>query len=103
MSVVMRIIQRYDITREEEWMALERRFAALEHQRPDYPKGRRLKPLASTEPCNTLIWEAEFPTLDAAHAALAFFAGDAAHEALLEQARPLFEQVRIEFLEKLEM
>lgn len=103
MSVVMRIIQRYDITREAEWMDLERRFAALEHQRPDYPKGRRLKPLAAGEPCNTLIWEAEFPTLDAAKAALEFFAGDAAHEALLEKARPLFEQVRIEFLEKLEM
>lgn len=103
MSLVMRIVQRYDITREAEWMDLERQFAALERARPDYPKGRRLKPLASHEPCNTLVWEAEFPTLDAAHAALAFFAGDAAHEALLEKARPLFEQVRIEFLEKLDM
>lgn len=103
MSVVMRIIQRYDITRETEWMNLERQFSELEHKRSDYPKGRRLKPLAAAEPCNTLIWEAEFPTLDAAHAALALFAGDAAHEALLEKARPLFEQVRIEFLEKLEM
>jgi hypothetical protein len=103
MSVVMRIIQRYDVTRENEWMSLERQFATLERMRPDYPKGRRLKPLASTEACNTLIWEAEFPTLEAAHAALSFFAGDAAHEKLQERQRPLFEQTRIEFLEKLEM
>jgi len=103
MRIIMRIVQRYDIGRESEWMALERRFAALERERPDYPKGRRLQPIAASEPTNTLVWEGEFPTLDAAHAALDFFAGDAAHEALIEKARPLFEHVRIEFLKVLEM
>lgn len=103
MAVCMRIVQRYDITRESEWMELERCFAELERQRPDYPKGRRLQPLAAAEPCNTLVWECEFPSLDEARAALEFFDGDAAHEALKEKALPLFERVRVEFYDVLDL
>ncbi len=103
MSIVMRIVQRYDIRQEKKWMDLERKFAALEARRKDFPKGRRLKPISGPYPCNTLIWESEFPSLDAAKEALDFFAGDQAHEALLKQSLPLFEQVTIEFYEKLEM
>jgi hypothetical protein len=102
MSVTMRIIQRFDASREREFMELEKRFAELEASRPDYPKGRRLQPLAAAEPCNTLIWEAEFPDLEAAHRTLDFFAGDAGHEALLRLQAPLFQQVRVEFYRNLE-
>jgi hypothetical protein len=97
MSVVMRIVQRFDACDEAEFMALEKRFAALETKRRDLPQGRRLQPLAASEPCNTLIWEGEFPTLAAAHAALNSFSGDAAHEKLARKQRPLFRRVRVEF------
>ena len=103
MSVLMRIVQQYDIRREKQWMDLEKKFAALEKRRPDFPKGRRLQPISGPYACNTLIWECEFPSLDAARKALSFFAGDSAHEVLLEQSLPLFEQVRIEFYDVLEM
>ena len=103
MSVTMRIIQRFDPARERQWWALERQFAELEQRRPDYPKGRRLQPIASAEPNNTLIWECEFADLDSARAALDFFQGDAEHEALLVQALPLFVQTRVEFLQNLEL
>jgi len=103
MSVRMRIVQRFAAGREREFMALERQFAALESARPDYPKGRRLQPIAAGEPCNTLIWEADFPDVEAARRALDFFAGDAAHERLLEHQRVFFEEVRTEFYRVLEL
>lgn len=103
MSITMRILQRFDARHEKDFMDLEKRFAELEAARPDYPKGRRLQPLAATEPCNTLVWECEFPDLESAHKVLDFFAGDAAHEALLEKQIQFFEQVRIEFYRNLEL
>lgn len=103
MSVTMRIVQRYDLPREKEFMDLEARFAALEAGRPDYPKGRRMKPLSAPEPCNTLIWECSFPDIAAARHALDFFAGDPAHEELFRQQAPLIQQVRVEFHEDLDM
>jgi hypothetical protein len=103
MSVTMRIIQRFDPRYEKEFMALEREFARLEAERPDYPKGKRTQPISGREPCNTLIWEAEFPDLEAARGVLDFFQGDAAHEALLAKQIPYFRDVRVEFYHNLEM
>jgi hypothetical protein len=102
MSVTMRIVQQYDIRNEKEFMALERQFAELERTHADFPKGRRRKPIAAFEPCNTLIWECEFPDLDAAHKTLDFFKGDASHEALYARQLPYFVKTRIEFLENLD-
>lgn len=101
MSVTMRLLQRYRITAEREFLALEEEFAKLERRRPDFPKGRRMKPLAAAEPTNTLVWEGEFPTLDDAKRALALFEGDPEHGALIKRQGPLFESVRIEFYENL--
>jgi hypothetical protein len=102
MSITMRILQRFDVRREKDFMELEKKFADLEAARPDYPKGRRLQPLAAAEPCNTLVWECEFPDLESAKQVLDFFTGDAAHEALLEKQIQFFEKVRIEFYRNLE-
>lgn len=102
MSVTMRIIQQFDVRCEKEFMALEKQFARLETERSDYPNGRRMKPIAAGEPCNTLVWECEFSNLDAARQALDFFAGDPAHEKLYAEQVPYFQQVKIEFYENLE-
>jgi len=101
MSIRLRLIQRYDITREKEFLELERQFADLERRRPDFPKGVRLKPLAAGEPTNTLIWEGTFPDIAAARKVLEFFSGDPEHEALFAKQLPLFESQRIEFYETL--
>jgi hypothetical protein len=83
-------------------MELEERFAELEAQRPDYPKGKRMQPISGAEPCNTLVWECEFPDIGSAYKALEFFSGDNAHEALLEKQLPYFKDVRIAFYRNLE-
>ena len=102
MSVAIRIIQQFDAAKENEFMEFEKKFAQLEKARPDYPKGKRLQPISATEPCNTLIWECEFPDIQKANDVMNFFHGDASHEKLLEGQLPLFKQVKIEFYKTLD-
>ena len=102
MSVTMRIIQQYEPCREKEFLELEKRFAELEARRPDYPRGKRMKPIAAGEPTHTLIWQCEFPDLDSARGALELFAGDTAHEKLAARQSPFFREIRIEFYENLD-
>lgn len=102
MSVTMRIMQQFDATAENEFMRLEKKFAELESKRPDFPKGKRMQPIAASEPCNTLIWQCEFPDIKAAYETLDFFNGDASHEELLKDQLPFFKQVRIEFYKNLD-
>jgi hypothetical protein len=102
MSVTMRILQQFDVRKEKEFLAVERQFAALEHSRPDLPQGRRMKPISGSEPCNTLIWEAVFPSLNDARRALDAFAMDAAHDELFAEQSQFFQSVRIEFYENLD-
>lgn len=100
MGIRMRIIQQFEPSKEGEFFALEREFAALEQRRSDYPKGIRYKPVASALPSNTLIWECGFESLDKAHQTLKFLGGDPDHQALAEKQAPFFKDVRIEFLEE---
>lgn len=102
MSITMRIVQRFQAGREHDFMRLEREFAQLEGSRPGWPRGRRLQPISALEPCNTLIWESDFPDLQSAQAALELFSGDNAHESLAAEQSPLFEQVRVEFYRNLD-
>ena len=97
----MRIIQQFDATKEKEFMDLEKKFAELELKRADYPIGNRLQPISATDPCNSLIWEHEFPDIQSAYKILDFFSGDDSHEELFNQQLPYFKQTRIEFYTKL--
>jgi hypothetical protein len=97
MAIRMRIIQRFDVTKEQEFLKLEKLFAHLEDSRPDYPNGKRLLPISASEPCNSLIWECDFPDIETAYKTLDFFSGDEEHEMLFKKQSPFFEQVKIEF------
>ena len=102
MSITLRIVQQFDPVHETEFMALEKKFAELEAARPDYPKGTRMQPISAGEPCNTLIWQHEFPDIQSAYEVLDFFSGDEAHEALFEKQLPYFKQTKIEFYKNLD-
>jgi hypothetical protein len=102
MNITMRIMQQFDATKEKEFMELEKKFAQLERKRKDYPKGKRLQPISANEPCNTLIWQCDFPDIESAYKVLDFFSGDKDHEALLEKQLPYFRSVRIEFYKNLD-
>jgi len=102
MTITMRILQQFDVRKEKEFLELERLFASLEQSRPDLPQGRRMKPISGAEPCNTLVWEAVFPTLDEAKKALEAFSADAEHEELFARQSEFFQAVKIEFYENLD-
>lgn len=99
----MRMVWQFDITQETRFMELEKKFVALEVNRPDYPKGgKRLQPISGPLPSNAITWEKEFDSLEEAYAMVEFFKGDAEHEKLAELQRPLFHDMRIEFYKILE-
>ena len=97
MSITLRIVQQFDPVHEAEFMALEKKFAELEAARPDYPKGARMQPISASEPCNTLIWQHEFPDVQSAYEVLDFFSGDEAHEALFENSYPILSKPKSNF------
>lgn len=102
MPYVLRFVQRYRAAERGRFMELEAKFAQLERNRPDFPKGRRSQPCSGREPCNTLIWECEFPTLEEAHAALAKIEADPEHDELFARQVAFFEDAWTEIYELLE-
>jgi hypothetical protein len=102
MGIVMRIIQQFDPSHEQEFMALEQKFDELEKKRSDYPKGKRMQPISASEPVNTLIWQYEFPDIETAYKTLDFFSGDEGHEMLFRQQVEFMKMVKIEFYKTLD-
>lgn len=99
MAYKMRLIQKYQIGKEDLFWDLEKQFAELEKRRPDFPKGRRYKPVSAMIPLNALIVEWEFQSLDEAKNCLSFFLGDKEHDVLYQKQSPLMEDVMVEFYE----
>ena len=102
MAHVLRFVQRFRPADEQAFLALEAKFAALE-RRKGLPQGRRSRPYAGREPLHTLIWECEFPSLDAAQKALARMGADPDHEKLLKKQIPYFLDAYTEIYEVLEL
>jgi hypothetical protein len=84
MSYKLRFVQHFKLDKTKEFLAIEKQFADLEQQSPEFPKGKRYLSVTGQEPSNTLIWECEFETLEAAQNALAFLLTDTRHEALFQ-------------------
>ena len=103
MAYVVRFVQRFQPSKEREFLALEREFARLERRRRGLPRGRRLRPFAGRDSTHTLVWESEFDTLDAAQRALAALAADAGHARLLRRQLPFFLEAWTEIYEVLEL
>jgi hypothetical protein len=103
MAYVLRFVQHFRPADEAGFMALEAKFAALERRRADFPKGRRLKPYAGRESSHTLIWECEFPSLDAAQRGLDHLASSPDHARLLKKQIPFFLEAWTEIYEVLEL
>ena len=101
MAIILRIVQRFQSGKRNEFMELERQFAALEHQ-GILLKGERMTPVASREPGNTLIWQARFSNLHAAQDALKSFESSAEHTRLYDQQKQHLENTWVEFYEILD-
>jgi hypothetical protein len=103
MPYLLRFVQRYRAADERAFLALEAKFAALEHRHRDFPKGRRLRPYAGREPSHTLVWECEFESLEAAQRGLDRITSSPAHARLLRKQIPYFLEAYTEIYEVLEL
>jgi hypothetical protein len=101
MAIIMRLIQRYQPSKREEFMDLEKEFAGLE-KKAILPKGQRMTPVSGREPGNTLIWEGCFQNLLEAQKALHLFETNGEHVALFGQQGPLIDDAWVEFYETLD-
>jgi hypothetical protein len=90
LTYLLRFVQKFQPDKREAFMELERKFIELERSAEEFPKGKRFTPYSGREAVNTLIWESEFETLEAAQEALAFLERDSRHEALYRQQVPYF-------------
>ena len=88
MAYKMRFVQEFDKKDSEAFLAIEQRFIELEEKTPEMKNGRRFAPVMGRSPLNTMIWEAEFETLEGAIAALKVIEDSGEHDILLgEQIR----------------
>jgi hypothetical protein len=101
MTVTVRITQRCPLHARDAFLALERRFVALEGDGA-LPAGRRIQPVLTGCPANTMIWEAVFPRAGSAIAALESTTSNPAHAALFEELARYIEDSRVELFEILD-
>lgn len=100
MSYVLRVVQLYLPRDREAFMQVEAKFAAMENQRNDFPKGRRFQPVTGRMPQNTLIWESqEFANLAEVHAAIAKMETDPGHAKLFKEQVPYITEAYLEIEE----
>ena len=101
MAIILRLVQRFQHSKREEFIALEKEFAQLEH-RGILPRGERLMPIAGRDPGNTIVWQRRFENLTEAEAALKLFETNPEHTELANQQKHFFEGAWVEFYEILE-
>lgn len=102
MRYKLRLVQKFSEGNREDFVRLEREFAQLEKDDVRYPRGKRYTPITGRDGKNTLIWEAEFGTLEEVFAAMNFMSGDPKHEALYAVQSKYFLESYMEILETLE-
>jgi hypothetical protein len=83
MAFKLRFVQRFKQYNRKQFLELERLFINLEEMQNDFPKAKRYIPVTGKEPANTMIWEAEFDSLEAACKALHIIESNTTHEELL--------------------
>jgi hypothetical protein len=101
MAVFMRLVQQYHPNHKQEFHALEKQFAELEH-RGILPRGERMVPIAGREAANTIVWQCRFDSLAAAEKALKLFETNPEHTELGLKQHPMFQQSWTEFYEVLD-
>ena len=98
MAIVLRLVQRFQAAKKQEFIDLEKQFAELE-RRGLLPKGERLLSLSGRDPGNTLIWQRQFPDLTAVQEFLQQIEASPEHTELAKKQAPFFEGTWLELWE----
>lgn len=80
----LRFIQSYDKCNEEAFWQWEKKFMELEEKTPELKVGKRYVPVMGKEATNTLVWEAEYDSLEEATRVLALLENNNEHDELLK-------------------
>jgi len=96
MPYLLRFVQKFQESNQAAFLELEKSFIKLEESAGEFPKGKRYLPYAGREASNTLIWECEFPTLQAVQDTLDLLNRDPRHAALFQQQVRFFEESYVE-------
>lgn len=101
MAVMIRIVQQFHPAMKQEFIELEKQFAALEH-RGILPRGERLMPISGRDPGNSIVWQGRFENVAAAEAALKLFETNPEHTELARKQVHCFQGSWVELYEVLE-
>lgn len=85
MAYKLRFVQKFQQSKTEEFMQLEKMFMELEQKVEGFPKGKRYVSYMGGLPVSTLIWECEFPTLEELIMAKKLIENDNVHDDLFEK------------------
>ena len=97
MTVLARLVQEYRIDQRDKFYEVEAKFDDALRAKPYFREGRRVEPIASPHPANTMIWEATFESLAEAEAAFAAIDVDLDHIRLLAEQLPSFTRRWVEY------
>lgn len=98
----MRFVQYFDKKDSTAFLQLEKEFIRLEEKTPDMKNGRRYIPVIGREPTNTMIWEAEFESMEAAIMALKVIEESGEHDELLDKQIEFMRDTYVEIYKELE-
>ena len=101
MGYRLRFVQHFDKKDSEAFLRLEKKFMELEHNESDLVAARRFVPVSGKLPTNTLIWEADFPTMAEVTAFMETLEQNVAHDELLEQQILYMTDYYVEILKEL--
>lgn len=101
MAYKMRFVQIFDKANSERFLELEKGFVALEKKTPEMKVGRRYVPVVGKEATNTMIWEAEYETMEEAVAALQTIENNSEHDELLAEQIQFMRDAYVEIYREL--
>jgi hypothetical protein len=94
-------VQYFDKRDSREFLDLEQEFIRLEEKTPELKRGKRFIPVIGREPTNTMIWEAEYDSMEEAVAALKLIEGNSEHDVLLDQQIKFMRDTYVEIYKEL--
>ncbi len=101
MPYKLRFVQRFSQEGREQFLKIEKEFIKLEKENSAFPQGKRYLPITGKEPTNTLIWEAEFETLQTLNATFQTIISNDTHEQLLKEQIKFMQESYVEIYESI--
>jgi len=102
MSYKMRFVQMFDKGASKRFLELESNFIELEKRTPGMKCGRRYVPVMGREPTNTMVWEADYDTMEEAVQALQAIEGNTEHDQFLDEQIQYMRDAYVEIYRELE-